>query len=134
MKIFCLTADRGTAGKLRQIEISPRRMPRMSADTDRRIEGAVSREPAIEIIVDGHSLRAFPGESVAVALLAAGKRVLRTTARHSEPRGLYCGIGICFDCVMVVDGQPNVRACQTRVRPGMRIEMQLGHGMWRVKP
>jgi hypothetical protein len=106
----------------------------MNPDRDRRIEDAISREPAIEIIVDGHSLRAFPGESVAVALLAAGRRAFRATARRSDPRSLYCGIGICFDCVMVVDGQPNVRACQTKVRAGMRIATQLGHGAWRVKP
>jgi len=106
----------------------------MSPDTNRRIEGAVTRQPAIEIIVDGRSVPAFPGESVAAALLATGKRAFRTTARRDEPRGAYCGIGICFDCVMTVDGQPNVRACQTRVRPGMRIETQLGHGVWRVEP
>jgi predicted molibdopterin-dependent oxidoreductase YjgC len=106
----------------------------MSADRDRRIESGISRDPAIEIVIDGHSVRAFPGESIAAALLAAGKRALRTTARRSEPRGLYCGIGICFDCVMTVDGEPNVRACQTRVRPGMRIETQVGHGIWRVEP
>ena len=106
----------------------------MTVDMNQRLEVVVSRGPALEIIVDGRPLRAFLGESVAVALLAAGKRTLRTTPRTSEPRGLYCGIGVCFDCVMVVDGQPNMRACQTRVRPGMCVETQAGPGTWWVAP
>lgn len=105
----------------------------MAADTNRRIDGAIVRAPAIEIIVDGGPLRAFQGESVAAALLADGKRALRTTLRSGEPRGVYCGIGVCFDCVMTIDGEPNVRACQTKVRPGMHIETQSGHGIWLVK-
>lgn len=88
----------------------------------------------IDIIVDGSPLRAYTGETVAAALLAADKRVLRKTARRSALRGLYCGIGVCFDCVMTVDGRPNVRTCQVEVRPGMRIETQIGEGRWKVMP
>lgn len=104
-----------------------------AATNDSRIYGAIIRGPEIEIIVDGHRLRAFRGESVAAALLAAGKRALRTTSGRGEPRGVYCGIGICFDCVMTIDGQPNVRACRTEVRSGMRIETQSGEGTWTVE-
>jgi len=99
-----------------------------------RIDEAVRRGPEIEIVVDGLPVRAFEGESVAVALLANGRRTLRTTARRGEPRGMYCGVGVCFDCVMTVDGRPNVRTCQTPVRAGMRIESQRGEGIWRVEP
>jgi hypothetical protein len=106
----------------------------LSGGDDPRTDQAVTRGSEIEIIVDGHALRAFQGESVAAALLAAGKRELRTTSRRGQPRGLYCGIGICFDCVMTIDGQPSVRACQTQVRPGMRIETQSGEGTWTVEP
>lgn len=106
---------------------------RASTGEGRRIDDAITRGPAIEILVNGRPLRAFEGESVAAALLAAGKRVLRTTARRGEPRGLYCGIGICFDCVMTIDGEPNVRACQTAVRAGMHVESQSAHGTWRVE-
>lgn len=97
-----------------------------------RVDDAITRGSEIDIIVDGHPLRAFRGESVAVALLSVGKRALRRTAQEREPRGVYCGIGICFDCVMTIDGQPNVRTCQTQVRPGMRVETQSGHGVWMV--
>lgn len=96
-------------------------------------DGAVSRGVAVEIVVDGFPVLAFEGESVAAALLAAGRRALRITARQGEPRGIYCGIGVCFDCVMTIDGRPNVRTCQTAVRAGMRIESQKGDGVWRLE-
>ncbi len=99
-------------------------------ENDRRIDGAVSCGPEVEIVVDGLPVTAFEGESVAAALLASGRRTLRTTARLHEPRGMYCGIGVCFDCVMTVDGRPNVRTCQTPVHAGMRIESQQGDGTW----
>lgn len=97
---------------------------------ERRVEDGLQRGRAVEIVIDGSPLPAFEGESVAAALLAAGTRVLRTTARYGAPRGLYCGMGVCFECVMTVDGRPNVRTCQTPVRDGMRVETQKGEGQW----
>lgn len=105
-----------------------------SANDGVRSNQALHRGPPIDIIVDGQSVPAFTGETVAAALLAAGKRALRKTARQSAPRGLYCGIGICFDCVMTVDGRPNMRTCQIEARPGMRVESQAGDGHWQVTP
>lgn len=102
----------------------------MGADLERRFDGAVARGREVELLVDGRPLRAFEGETVAAALLAAGRRAFRTTARRGEPRGMYCGIGLCFDCVMTLDGRPNVRACQTPVRAGMCVESQQGEGTW----
>ncbi len=102
-------------------------------EKDRRIDGAVERGTAVEIVVDGLPITAFEGESIAAALFASGCRTLRTTVRLHEPRGMYCGIGICFDCVMTVDGNPNVRTCQTAVWAGMRIESQQGDGRWRLE-
>ena len=93
-----------------------------SAGRDLRVDGAIARGPEIEILVDGEPVRAFTGETVAAALLAAGRKALRRTARRAEPRGVYCGMGICFDCVMTIDGRPNVRTCQTPVRQRMRVE------------
>ncbi len=90
----------------------------------------MTRGPEILITVDGDTLRAFEGESVAAALLAAGRRVWRVTSRVGGPRGFYCGIGVCFDCVMTIDGRPNVRTCQTPVRAGLRVETQRGVGTW----
>lgn len=97
---------------------------------DARFAGGVARGPKVEIVVDGFPAMAFEGESVAAALLASGRRTLRTTARLQEARGVYCGIGVCFDCVMTIDGRPNVRTCQTPVCVGMRVESQSGEGTW----
>jgi len=79
---------------------------------------------------DGAELLAVAGQTVAAALLAADRRVWRYTGRRNEPRGLFCGMGICFDCLVRVDGRPNVRACQTLLAEGMRVETQQGAGSW----
>jgi predicted molibdopterin-dependent oxidoreductase YjgC len=84
----------------------------------------------VRFAFDGEELEATPGQTVAAALLAAGRRVWRYTSRHGEPRGLFCGMGICFDCLVQIDGRPNVRACRTPVLPGMRVETQQGSGAW----
>jgi len=76
---------------------------------------------AIAIMVDGEAVPAYPGETVATALLASGRLVLRHTERLHAPRGEFCGMGICFDCLVTVDGQPSVRACMTPVQDGMVI-------------
>lgn len=89
---------------------------------------------AVEIVVDGQLLSALSGQSIAVALLASGRHWFRTSARRGEPRGPYCNIGMCFDCVMTVDGQPNVRTCQSVVVAGMRVQTQAGDGEWSVGP
>lgn len=101
-----------------------------STAAGRRVEVGKERGRTLEIIVDGQPVPAFEGESVAAALLAAGRRALWTTSRRGEPRGVYCGIGVCFDCVMTIDGRPNVRTCQTPVRAGLRVETQRGEGTW----
>jgi hypothetical protein len=71
----------------------------------RRIEGDVERGEPFEFLADGEPVSAYPGETVAAALLAAGRRRTRATTRCGEPRGLYCGMGVCFECIMVVDGR-----------------------------
>jgi aerobic-type carbon monoxide dehydrogenase small subunit (CoxS/CutS family) len=58
---------------------------------------------------------------VAAALIAAGRRVFRTTP-GGAPRGVYCGIGLCFECTVTIDGRSGVRACRTPVRDGMRVD------------
>ncbi|MDR1796534.1 MAG: (2Fe-2S)-binding protein [Clostridiales Family XIII bacterium] len=82
----------------------------------------------VEITVDGKPVRAREGEKILAALLAQGIIVNRYTVKRGEPRGLFCGIGQCTDCAMVVDGKPNVRTCMTPVRAGMVIETQHGLG------
>ncbi len=68
------------------------------------------------------------GDPLLAALLAAGVRVLRTMPRTGETRGGYCLVGRCTDCMVVIDGRPNIRACVTPLRPGMRVETQVGIG------
>ncbi len=93
-----------------------------------RIESGVVRGQAFDIILDGRKLRAYEGESVAAAILASGARILRVTRKRKEPRSLFCGIGICQECRMVIDGRPNMCACQTPARPDMVVKTQHGLG------
>jgi predicted molibdopterin-dependent oxidoreductase YjgC len=80
------------------------------------------------IAFDGRQVPAAPGQTVAAALWAAGVRSWRTTRDGGAPRGLFCGIGTCFDCLITVDGTPNQRACLVPARPGMTVATQLGTG------
>ena len=93
-----------------------------------------ARGRALRIRVDGEDLVAYEGESLAAALLAAGRRFTRWTARASEPRGYFCGMGVCQDCLVTADGSPNVRACMLPVRDGLQVETQRGLGDWGVTP
>ena len=88
-----------------------------------------SRE--IKIQVDGKEIAALAGEPIAAALAAAGISVHRYTSEKSEPRGVFCAIGQCTDCVMTVNGVSNVRTCITPVVPGMTVETQHGVGQRR---
>ena len=77
-----------------------RQAPSRHAAEDLRVEGVLARGSEVEILVDGEPVRAFAGETVAAALLATGKK--RQRARLGQERGVYCGIGLCFDCVMTI--------------------------------
>ena len=88
----------------------------------------VRRGDSFEIEVDGVPTPAHHGETVASVMLASGNRVLRSTRKQGKPRGLFCGIGVCYDCLVVVDGRANVRACMTRAVPGMKVRTQQGIG------
>lgn len=96
------------------------------AGVNRRIEGAIERGQSFEVSLDGQNFEAFEGETLGAVMMAMGKRVMRRTAGDNSPRGMYCGIGICFDCLMVVDGVSNVRACLTVMKPGMKVLTQVG--------
>ena len=82
---------------------------------------------AVRITFDGTGIEALPGETVAAALAAADVVALRQT-RSGAPRGPYCGMGVCFDCLVTVDGRPNQRACLTKVVAGMDIRSTPGTG------
>ncbi|MEA5031529.1 MAG: (2Fe-2S)-binding protein [Sphaerochaeta sp.] len=93
--------------------------------------GPLPEVPMVKIIVDGEQMEAREGEMIAAALIATGKKYFRKTIKTHEPRGIYCGIGRCTDCVMTVNGIPNVRTCITPVEEGMVIETQMGYGVWK---
>ena len=93
------------------------------------ILGEAENTEYVTIVVDGKEIRAVAGGMIAAGLMANGIMVHRHTIRRHEPRGIYCGIGQCTDCVMVVNGRPNVRTCITPVEEGMVIETQEGYGM-----
>ncbi len=84
----------------------------------------IKQKAPVVITVDGKAVPAFEGEPILAALLAAGIRINRYTVKKHEPRGLFCGIGQCTDCAMIVDGQANVRTCITPVKAGMVINTQ----------
>ncbi|GAA1027809.1 MULTISPECIES: (2Fe-2S)-binding protein [Amycolatopsis] len=75
----------------------------------------------VTLTFDGQPLTASPGQSVGAALTDAGVRSWRTTRRGGRPRGLFCGIGVCFDCLITVDDVADQRACLVPVRDGMVV-------------
>ncbi|QSQ08375.1 Hydrogen cyanide synthase subunit HcnA [Koleobacter methoxysyntrophicus] len=95
------------------------------------ILGGDRRMSTVTITVDGREIKAIAGEPIAAALLAAGIKKFRMTEKTGEPRGVFCAIGRCTDCVMTVNGIPNIRTCVTPVENGMVIETQKGRGTWR---
>ncbi len=83
---------------------------------------------SLTLTLDGAPITATPGQSVGAALTDAGVRSWRTTRLGGRPRGLFCGIGICFDCLLTVDGRPNQRACLVPASDGMVLESGGLHG------
>jgi predicted molibdopterin-dependent oxidoreductase YjgC len=76
--------------------------------------------------VDGREIRAREGDTVAAALLAAGIKHIRTTPVSGAPRAPYCLMGVCFDCLVTIDGVGSRQACLVPVREGMTVETQQG--------
>ena len=80
----------------------------------------------VQFTYDGREMTGYEGEPIAEALHAAGVMVHRYTTKKHEPRGMFCAIGRCTDCVMIVDGKPNVRTCITPLAAGMHVQTQYG--------
>lgn len=79
------------------------------------------------IEVNGRTIPVQNGQTVAAALIAAGIIIFRRT-QSGAPRGLYCGMGVCFECRVSINGLPDQRSCMTPVQPGMRIRLDLEAG------
>ncbi|MFI9274206.1 (2Fe-2S)-binding protein [Kitasatospora sp. NPDC052896] len=84
--------------------------------------------PAHSIEFDGRRVPALPGQTIAAALWAAGVVAWRTTRVAGRPRGAFCGIGVCFDCLATVNGLPNQRTCLLLAEPGAVVTTQEGDG------
>ncbi|WP_084958225.1 (2Fe-2S)-binding protein [Thermoactinospora rubra] len=84
------------------------------------LAGARPEQP-FDILVDGRAVPVLPGQTIGAALHAAGIRAWRTTRFGGRPRGLFCGIGVCFDCLVSVNGAPEQRACLLQARPGDEV-------------
>ena len=77
----------------------------------------------MKVFVNGAEIEATESENVGTFLLKRRQQVLRKTRFEENPRGMFCGIGVCFDCIVTIDGIANQRACITQLRDGMRIEV-----------
>jgi hypothetical protein len=88
--------------------------PSKSGDPENRV---------FNIEVDGEKIPAREGQTIAAALLASGKSSFGTK-RGDSPRGVYCGIGLCYECRMTVNGRKNIRTCVTLASPGCKIRAQ----------
>ena len=82
----------------------------------------------IRVNVDGQQLTAWKGQTIAAVLIQHEQHVFRHTRHHGSPRGMYCGMGSCFDCVVQVNGRTE-RACMTRVEDGMNITLPKQFGV-----
>ncbi len=90
----------------------------------RRLPDIVGKTVAFTI--DGRSATAREGDTVAGALLAAGVEVCRTTPVSGAPRAPYCMMGVCFECLVTIDGVANRQGCLVAIEEGMRVETQQG--------
>lgn len=78
----------------------------------------------VSFTFENQKIKTRAGDTVAAALAMAEHRHLRSSVVSGEPRGYYCMMGTCFDCLVEIDGMPNVQACLTIVRDGMNIYRQ----------
>ena len=92
------------------------------------ILGEPEKGRLVTFFYDGRPMQGYEGEPIAAALRAAGILQHRHTRKTGEARGVFCAIGRCTDCVMVVDGVPNIRTCITPLQAGMKVQTQYGVG------
>ena len=90
------------------------------------ILGTYQKGPLVTFTLDGKEMKGYEGEPIASVLRAAGVMTHRHTSKLDMPRGIFCAIGRCTDCVMIVDGKPNIRTCVTPLQEGMKVQTQYG--------
>ncbi len=84
---------------------------------------SITRKKKIKLLVNGKEITAYKGETVLAALIAAGYKSLKQNPVSQDPRGALCGMGVCFECTVTIDGIPNVRSCMTEAQDMMEIEI-----------
>jgi aerobic-type carbon monoxide dehydrogenase small subunit (CoxS/CutS family) len=89
-----------------------------------RVPGIDRGEP-FQLLVDGKPVTAYPGEILATVLMAAGIRSFHLVPLNVHPSRLYCGMGVCQQCLVTVDGVSSCHACQILARPGMNVETRV---------
>lgn len=94
--------------------------------SDHDVFGELEPKPSVTFSFNGVDYEGRDGEPIAVALLANGVRALRESPVDNEPRGVYCGIGHCYECRVWVDDQSQVRACLTPVVDGATYSSERG--------
>ena len=87
-----------------------------------KLTSTVQRGQLLTLTVDGKTIEAYEGETVASALLAAGITTFNLSHNQKKPRSLYCGMGVCYECLVTINGIHGQRACVTPVESGMMIE------------
>ncbi len=92
----------------------------------KRLDGTGGKR--VTVTIEGRPVQVPAGESVAAAVLADGLGYTRTTPISGAPRAPLCMMGVCFDCLMEIDGVANRQACQVTVAEGMRIRRQRRDG------
>lgn len=85
-----------------------------------------SRRATVPVEIEGRTVQVPEGSSAAAAVLIAGLASIRDTPVGGAARAAYCMMGVCFDCLAEIDGEPNRQSCMVTVRPGMRIRRQRG--------
>ncbi len=82
-------------------------------------------EAMFTFFVDGEPVEACAGETIGGALLVAGRRTIRRAVKRDDGRGLYCVMGVCWECAVLVEGR-TVRACLVPASPGLSVETLRG--------
>src|SRR3989304_7548220 len=100
------------------------RLPAKPGERIDRSGASADREGTLVFSFQGNPIRAFPGDTIGSALFGAGRRVFSRSFKYHRPRGLLCCSGQCPNCMMTVDGVPNVRSCVRPVRDGMVARTQ----------
>jgi len=84
---------------------------------------SVQRKEKVTILVNDSPVTAYKGETLSAALIAAGYKSIKKSPLKKESRGALCGMGVCFECIVMVNEIPNIRSCMTEVEHNMRVRI-----------